>query len=348
MIEPNNYQPQFGGQPQMQQRYVTYIPYGYTPETFEERKKIRKIANLTGAALLVVLGISELFVLILQNILSIFNLWTSDVTEFVSDSAFNNIFNTIFSIIVFTIPFIVFFKIGKIRISGLIRFSLPNKSTILPYLFLGVGFCAIANITVSYMGSFFSAFGVDYNVDYGENPSGFFGFMLTFISTAVVPPLTEEFAFRGVVLGALKKYGNGFAIMTSAIIFGVVHGNFQQIPFAFLVGLILGFVTIKTGSIWLAVGIHAFNNAFSVFLDYIFISAPQEMKSVIYVIFLILSLLIGIIGVAFLSKKDELYSIKGKEPKAEKKKLYRWFFTSPTIIIFLILSLIQSLQFFIL
>lgn len=348
MIEPNDYTPLFAEETQPQQRYVTYIPYGFTPETYEERKKVRKIANTTGAALLVVLGISEIIGKVFRFLVNLFfDLTNKNTQAFFSDSSLDKICNAFFSILVFTVPFIIAFKISGIRISGLIRFRLPKFKEALPYVFLGVGFCAVANITVSYMGSFFSMFGVEYNVDYGDNPTGFFGFMLTFISTAIIPPLTEEFAFRGIVLGSLKKYGNAFAIITSAIIFGVIHGNFQQMPFAFLVGLVLGFVTVKTGSIWTAVIIHAFNNAFSVIHDYIFMGLPQIIKSAGFIVFLIISLIIGIVGVGLLADKDKAFSIKGKNPKAATAKIFGWFFTSPTIIIFIVLSVLKAFKFFV-
>ena len=83
----------------------------------------------------------------------------------------------------------------------------------------------------------FESFGFNYEVSQTESPDGILGFMLTFIAIAVVPPLVEEFACRGLILGSLQKFGNGFAIVCSAILFGLMHGNFRQIPFAFLIGI---------------------------------------------------------------------------------------------------------------
>ena len=40
-----------------QTQYVTYIPYGMTPQEFEERKEVKKLANTIGGSLLVVLAI---------------------------------------------------------------------------------------------------------------------------------------------------------------------------------------------------------------------------------------------------------------------------------------------------
>ncbi len=326
--------------------YVTYIPYGFTPETFEERKNVRKTANTIGAALLILLAISEVAVYALRFILTIFNLWNTKTIAFLSDPAFTQVFNAIFSVTMFTIPFVIVFKIRNIRISGLIKFKKPKTCDIIPYGLLGVGLCSVANLTVSYMGSVFSNFGIEYEVDYGAKPEGFFGFMLTTIAIAVVPPLVEEFACRGIILGSLRKYSDSFAVLTSAIVFGILHGNFQQMPFAFLVGLILGYATVKTKSIWTAVAIHAFNNAVSVFFDYAFMGQSIEIKNICFVIYLIISILVGFIGIYLLKDRKDAFTLKNKKTSATKGQIYKWFFTSPTIVIFIVACGLKSLQFF--
>ncbi len=345
MNQPMDYNTQNFNPQQQKQTYVTYIPYGFTPETFEERKNVRKKANTIGVALLIVLAISEIAVYFLRFTLTVFGLWNTKTIAFLSDPAFTQVFNVVCSITMFTIPFVIVFKMQNVRISGLIKFKKPKLNDVLPYGLIGIGFCSIANILVAYMGSIFSQFGIKYNVDYGKKPDGIFGFMLTFIAVAIIPALVEEFACRGIILGSLRKYSDAFAVLTSAIIFGILHGNFQQIPFAFLVGLILGYVTVKTNSIWTAVAIHCFNNAVSVIFDYAFIG-NDGAKNIFYVIYLIVSILVGIFGVYLLRDRKDEYTLPPKETTATKSQIYKWFFTSPTIIIFIVICFIKSLAFF--
>ena len=54
-----------------------------------------------------------------------------------------------------------------------------------------------------------------------------------------------------------------------------MHGNFEQMPFAFLVGLALGFIVVKTNSLLLAMAVHATNNFVSVIFDFMPGSIPQ-------------------------------------------------------------------------
>ena len=346
MNQPFDYTTQNFNPQQEKPTYVTYIPYGFTPETFEERRKVRKTANTIGVALLILLAISEIAVYFLRFVLTAFGLWNTKTIAFISDPAFTQVFNAVFSVIMFTIPFVIVFKVQNVRISGLIKLKKPKLSDILPYGLLGVGFCSISNITVAYMGGIFSQFGIKYHVDYGKKPEGLFGFMLTFIAVAIIPALVEEFACRGIILGSIRKYSDSFAVLTSAIVFGILHGNFQQMPFAFLVGLILGFATVKTKSIWTAVAIHAFNNAVSVFFDYAFIGQSIEIKNICFVIYLIISILVGFIGIYLLKDRKDAFTLKNKKTSATKGQIYKWFFTSPTIVIFIVLSVMGSLQYF--
>jgi membrane protease YdiL (CAAX protease family) len=80
------------------------------------------------------------------------------------------------------------------------------------------------------------------------------------LSVSVVPAIVEEIALRAGVLQAMRKYGDWFAIFTSAFIFAVLHGNMIQTPFAFIAGIGLGYVFCATGSIWPGIIIHFINN----------------------------------------------------------------------------------------
>ena len=47
------------------------------------------------------------------------------------------------------------------------------------------------------------------------------------LATAVVPLFVEEFLFRGVILSQFRKYGDVFAVIASALLFGLLHRNFS-------------------------------------------------------------------------------------------------------------------------
>ncbi|MBR4149692.1 MAG: CPBP family intramembrane metalloprotease [Rikenellaceae bacterium] len=79
---------------------------------------------------------------------------------------------------------------------------------------------------------------------------------------AVLAPVLEEILFRGILLEAVReKYSSGRAIVVSALMFGVIHIIPQQVVNAFVIGLILGFIYVRTDSLWPVIIIHALNNA---------------------------------------------------------------------------------------
>lgn len=80
-----------------------------------------------------------------------------------------------------------------------------------------------------------------------------------FLYIGLGAPISEEILFRGLVLRSMEPYGKKFAIFASALMFGLYHGNIIQIPFAFVVGLVLAYVTIEYNIGW-AILLHLFNN----------------------------------------------------------------------------------------
>lgn len=80
-----------------------------------------------------------------------------------------------------------------------------------------------------------------------------------FLYVGIGAPISEELLFRGLVLRTMEPYGKKFAIFASALLFGLFHGNLIQIPFAFAVGLVLGYVAVEYNIVW-AMALHMFNN----------------------------------------------------------------------------------------
>ena len=80
-----------------------------------------------------------------------------------------------------------------------------------------------------------------------------------FLYAGILAPITEEILFRGLIQKTLMPYGRNFAIFVSAFTFGLFHGNLVQSPFAFLVGLVLGYVAAEYSIAW-AMLLHMINN----------------------------------------------------------------------------------------
>ena len=84
--------------------------------------------------------------------------------------------------------------------------------------------------------------------------------LFMFFMLVVIAPVFEEFMFRGLIMDELKPYGNGFAIFTTGILFGLFHGNFAQCFYTMAMGIALGYIANVTGSIFPTTVIHAILN----------------------------------------------------------------------------------------
>ena len=84
---------------------------------------------------------------------------------------------------------------------------------------------------------------------------------IVLISVSVFAPFFEEWLCRGIILrGLLTKVKPVWAITISAAVFGLIHGNLWQAIPAFLIGVVLGYVYYKTGSLKLTMLMHCVNN----------------------------------------------------------------------------------------
>jgi sodium transport system permease protein len=92
---------------------------------------------------------------------------------------------------------------------------------------------------------------------------------------AVTPAICEELAFRGFILGGLRRMGHRrTAIVISSVFFGVTHGVLQQSISACAVGVILGYLAVQTGSLLPCILFHLTHNGLTVLVSRL---APSDL-----------------------------------------------------------------------
>ena len=91
-----------------------------------------------------------------------------------------------------------------------------------------------------------------------ENDFGFFG---AFLKVVIIAPVIEELIFRGVIMhGLMRNYRAHTAVFFSGLLFALFHLNPWQFPATFMLGLLLGWLMLKTRNIAFAITGHAINN----------------------------------------------------------------------------------------
>lgn len=100
------------------------------------------------------------------------------------------------------------------------------------------------------------------------------------LSIALLGPIAEELCFRGAIIGGMLREGRHpwTAILVSSMFFGIIHFNPAQIPFAFVMGLVLGIIYVRTESLLLPIFIHIFNNSTAVVQLFIMGDAAEDFK----------------------------------------------------------------------
>ena len=76
------------------------------------------------------------------------------------------------------------------------------------------------------------------------------------ITMVVMAPVFEEILYRKVLIGRIRQYGDKAAILVSSFVFGLSHGNFYQFFYAFGIGLVFGYIYIRTGKLRYTIVFH--------------------------------------------------------------------------------------------
>ncbi len=256
-------------------------------------------------------------------------------------------FNQLIQLIVFPLLALVFFvlaKCKKMKISRIVSFSLPKKKLTTAFLMSGMAFSLLASSASSIFCVFLTAFGMkvpDVDIPY---PTGVSGIALSVITMVILPAFLEEFMMRGIVLGIMRPFGDKIAIFASAFIFSIMHASILQIPFTFLLGLLLGFMVVKTESIWPAVILHGMNNAMAVASGYIDAYFGGTASEIFTIAVFVLALISAVFGITILLKRQGLTLESGKGDLgvlSEKQKI-KCFLFSPVIIICTVCSVLAG------
>lgn len=325
-------------------------PYGFNEfsvniEYKEAQKRgIKKTSNLIGAAFIILWLLPSVISGIISDTAKIFGQEFA-LGQLFSDPAFIMVYQTVFSALIFTLPFLILPKgLGK-SVSELLGMRKPGKDLFVPLIMVGVGVSAFANVITNNIGLFFENFGIHFTLPDLEYPKGIFGFLLSFIAIAITPALTEEFATRGMVMGSAKEYGQTFALITSATFFSLMHGNLVQIPFAFIMGIVIGFAVIKTGSILSGIIIHFINNAISVCMKYLLDMVQSIiLQNIISGLYFGICTLVLLFGIYLAQKRnDNVWNLEKSEDTLKLGEKLKLFFLSPTIIVSIALTVIDCI-----
>lgn len=155
-----------------------------------------------------------------------------------------------------------------------------------------------------------------------------------FLYMGLVAPLVEEIIFRGLLLRGLEPFGKRFAIFASALMFGVFHGNLVQSPYAFVVGLVLGYVAMEYNILW-AMVLHMMNNLLlGDTLPRLMSGLPAGASDLVLWLFFLACFLGGIL--LLVRGRKEIRSYRRRDPM-DRQCLWAFATAVPNVIFFVIM-----------
>ena len=192
------------------------------------------------------IGASLLFFLLLINVLSLINQQVGAVLNEVLDEKWADFATSLCSGVVYMLDFLLpvaFFRfISRGKRTEPMKLSPKLPKDTFAYIFAGMAVVLMAASLNHYMISFtnYSQFTSEMLwADEYETP---LQIVMAFVTTAIIPAFVEEFLFRGMILTNLRPYGRVTAIVGSAVLFGLMHQNIEQVFYATVAGLFLGYV----------------------------------------------------------------------------------------------------------
>ena len=113
------------------------------------------------------------------------------------------------------------------------------------------------------------------------------------IYACILGPIMEEVMFRGFLLKRARLFGDRTAVIYTAVMFGLMHGNISQCLYATAIGLVFGYVAVKTNSIRYTILLHISVNSFSTLValgESIAYGVGGEILSMLYLLGLLLTI----------------------------------------------------------
>lgn len=326
-----------------------YFSNAVSDQNFQQRKTLKKLSNTfsfslvlqQGAALIASAAGIAVIVLMRMSLGEGVNL-----SSIINSDTSNSLYNFINLIVYFTymfIPFIIISAVLRENPFEVIPYKIKHPQLIPAAIIIGLLFSILGDFYADYFDYLLSFFNLQVKLDAFDFPGNTPALIWYILSVSIFAPIMEEFIFRGLILNNLRKFGNFFAVVVSSLMFGVLHGNLSQTPFAFAVGLILGFAVIETGSIFTGIIIHCAINSVATIISGIEYYSGTSAANTVYLIYLSVIVILSIYFVFMLVRKGFFKGFKRRysNVRISAARAFGVFAATPGFIIFMVLSIVN-------
>lgn len=340
--DPRQYVNGEGGYPVMPGQNAWYGSYPAAPSVYRRPGEdvysaLRKHSVSAGVCLLIYLGLQVVAAVVL-DMLGILGLFTSD-------RATENLFEgLVYSFVFLGVPFLIY-SLTTDSDASLKKLPLEmpqGKLKTLSLIFIGMAVCMLANYAATYVGILMNHFGIFEQELPDTTSHTALEAVTNVLSTAFIPAIVEEFAFRGIIMHPLRKGGAHFAAIVSSVIFALAHGRPTSVVFAFMVGLAIAYAVMISGSMWVGIAIHFFNNFYSCVVTDVYGNFP-DLSDKPVILFQAILVTLGLAGAAYLAATKS-FRIKNEPcPLTAGRKFRAVLLAPPMVLAFIALLILMIL-----
>lgn len=257
---------QYGAPPygNLQNPTLGWYAAPYIDPEKQERKKLRRAASRLSFAILVSIPISVIFSTLGMTVLSLCGVnflmpQAGSIGGFPATAYY--LLSSVLSIVTTVVPFSLFLLAGHRRLSDTVLVERTGKLHGLLIVFAALFICIIMNIPAGWISAFLESLGLNGASNTEAFSVNSVSDLLTMLlSVVLVAPVAEEFAFRGVTVAVMRRWGDWTAVIFSMLIFGMAHYSFQALPVVLAGGFVMALLYVRTRNIWLNIFVHFLNN----------------------------------------------------------------------------------------
>ncbi len=176
-------------------------------------------------------------------------------------------------------------------------------------------------------------------------PEDFWAFVLFLLSTTLFSAFLEEFLFRGVILYSMRRFGDITAVIVSTCLYALIQPRMDSMVYAFLMGMIFAYFTLKSGSFLLSFLASFLLKGLDLFLWMIESGTPSHRLRILVGILLLVLLFVSLLAfIRFVLKDRTAFTIYDRETNLTNRTKLKYFFTNVGFWMIVVMAFLQVIK----
>lgn len=273
--------------------------FGFVKEYPEaaERTALRNVYNILGVTMIIITLMDMLLYYVLPDFFSFIGAdiyYDSYVHDFYGNEWLVLGMYFVIEVLKRLLPFLYCYKKLKMPVKVMVPTKISNMPMFraaIPTMLLVSGVCAAATGVYEEVLGWFHIIPVE-DIHF---PQGTSETIVCIIMNVILVPVMSEIYTRGTVLQLLRQFGDGTAVIFSAFLTAMISYNPHQFCYVFISSLVIGYFTIRTGSVVTAVIMRICTRAFAYIAFSINKFLPSEINGVVEMAYLFACIMIGLV-----------------------------------------------------